>query len=675
MMEDMAPSAAPPPSLPLDPALLAVLVESYEGPLDKEGRYSGRGRAVLRDTGSVYEGDFALGSLHGEGTYTWKDGIVYHGSFVENCIMGIGNYTWPGGAQYKGGVLSGLRHGYGVLHFDDSVVRYEGEWKNGRRHGTGTLWYDDNGTCCYRGQWRDDKRHGEGELRYASGNVYRGEFFRDIKEGKGTMHWVKGKLGKSTYTGDWVKGMPHGRGEQVWDPEAASPWPGKEGITHLQLQNRYVGDFKDGQRHGKGTFWYATGAQYIGEWHENLKHGKGVFTYEDGTEYSGFFEDDRPVARGSPMKLPSRHVTLDLSSLVHPGIAAAQVRGAAREDASHDGSADRDGGGAATEVATESVVDEVSHDVLNLLLRYNSELRLIYKHYARGLPGDPSLQTLALPQLWNFLYESRIVASCLTYADIDEIARTIISAKREPDHPSDPHSLCNHLLYREFLELLVHIAHHRFSDIASLEMRVQRLLKRHVIKFMPETMSSGPASPRVWRTGAPPGFRAKTRLVVKSSLTAHADDSSSWKHQHFEACQRSAILRDSNRTNEAPSSSSTCTLHEVLLYLARHGIINAADGVAPSTAKTARTLIDALYPGVAEEELASDALADMHGGGGATGDASFESVDCVSIFALSARLVYAEFCAALDVVALLRGGDKAGGLEKLFQTDTPASVM
>lgn len=660
MMEDMAPSAAPPPSLPLDPALLAVLVESYEGPLDKEGRYSGRGRAVLRDTGSVYEGDFALGSLHGEGTYTWKDGIVYHGSFVENCIMGIGNYTWPGGAQYTGGVLNGLRHGYGVLHFDDSVVRYEGEWKNGRRHGTGTLWYDDNGTCCYRGQWRDDKRHGEGELRYASGNVYRGEFFRDVKEGKGTMHWVKGK---STYTGDWVKGMPHGRGEQVWDPEAASPWPGKEGITHLQLQNRYVGDFKDGQRHGKGTFWYATGAQYIGEWYENLKHGKGVFTYEDGTEYSGFFEDDRPVARGSPMKLPSRHVTLDLSSLLYPGAAVMQARGTSHADAAPEGSAERDGGNTATEAATESAVDEASHDVLNLLLRYNSELRLIYKHYARGLPGDPSLQTLALPQLWSFLYESRIVSSCLTYADIDDIARKIISAKRDPDHPTDPHALCNHLLYREFLELLVHIAHHRFSDIASLELRVQRLLKRHVIKFMPERASSGPVSPRVWRTG-PPGIRAKTRAVVKSSLTAHVEESNSWKQQHFEACQGSGVLYDNDTTNAAPSSSSTCTLHELLLYLAQHGIINATDGVAPSTAKTTSTLVDALYPSMAEEELV-DALVDKHAG---AADVSLENVDNVSIFALSARLVYAEFCAALDVVALLRGcDDEVGGLEKLFQ--------
>ena len=646
-MEDIGPTAPPPPSLALDAALLAVFVEEYEGPLDKEGRFTGHGRAVLKGTGSVYEGDFALGSIHGEGTYTWKDGLVYHGGFAENCITGIGNYTWPGGANYSGGVLNGLRHGYGVLHFDDSVVRYEGEWKNGRRHGQGTLWYDDNGTCCYRGSWRDDKRHGVGELRYASGNVYTGEFYRDIKEGKGTMRWRSG----SRYTGDWVKGMPHGRGEQVWEPEATSPWPRKEGLSHLQLQNKYVGEFRDGARNGRGTFWYATGAQYIGEWYNNLKHGKGVFTYEDGTEYAGFFEDDRPVARGSPMKLPSRHVRLDLSSLLYPGVGAAAAADAA--DAADAAAPGEEGG---------SVVDEVGHVVLNLLLRYNSELRAIYKHYASGLPDDRSLQTLALPQLWLFLHSSRIVTSCLTHADVDELARGIVTAKREPDHAADAHHCTNHLLYREFLELLVHLAHHRYSNLPSLEQRVQRLLTQHVIRHMPAggAARAGAAAgrpgaeaaraPGAGGAGGSGGGGGRYEAVVRESFVdaGTAGAANRTLLDHFQRCAAAA-----GGGGGGAEPRSTCTVHDLVRYLIDLGVIGAqaAAGEASARRPTSTEFLGAFLPALYPADADPDADHEEDEGGGARGTSA--------VFELGSVLTVPEFCAGLEIAARMRGAKSA----------------
>ncbi len=53
--------------------------------------------------------------------------------------------------------------------------------------------------------------------------------------------------------------------------------------------------FKDGQRHGYGTLYYATGAIYEGEWQLEQKHGRGVFTFEDGTVFDGMFADDQAV--------------------------------------------------------------------------------------------------------------------------------------------------------------------------------------------------------------------------------------------------------------------------------------------------------------------------------------------------------------------------------------------
>ncbi len=44
-------------------------------------------------------------------------------------------------------------------------------------------------------------------------------------------------------------------------------------MTQYALRNTYYGSFKNGKRHGKGTFLYADGTKYEGSWENNLKHG------------------------------------------------------------------------------------------------------------------------------------------------------------------------------------------------------------------------------------------------------------------------------------------------------------------------------------------------------------------------------------------------------------------
>ncbi len=44
-------------------------------------------------------------------------------------------------------------------------------------------------------------------------------------------------------------------------------------MTQYALRNTYFGNFKNGKRHGQGTFLYANGAKYEGTWENNLKHG------------------------------------------------------------------------------------------------------------------------------------------------------------------------------------------------------------------------------------------------------------------------------------------------------------------------------------------------------------------------------------------------------------------
>ena len=55
--------------------------------------------------------------------------------------------------------------------------------------------------------------------------------------------------------------------------------------------------FKDGQRHGYGALYYATGASFEGLWQREQKHGRGVFCFEDGTVFDGMFAEDQAVMK------------------------------------------------------------------------------------------------------------------------------------------------------------------------------------------------------------------------------------------------------------------------------------------------------------------------------------------------------------------------------------------
>lgn len=73
--------------------------------------------------------------------------------------------------------------------------------------------------------------------------------------------------------------------------ESRSTWEtGKD-----SLKIRYVGEWKNGFRHGYGVFFYSNGGKYEGLWDSNYKHGFGIFTFHDGSQYVGKFHNDRMI--------------------------------------------------------------------------------------------------------------------------------------------------------------------------------------------------------------------------------------------------------------------------------------------------------------------------------------------------------------------------------------------
>jgi len=57
--------------------------------------------------------------------------------------------------------------------------------------------------------------------------------------------------------------------------------------------NRYVGQFKDGKRHGYGTYQFANGDRFEGEYLNGKREGYGTYQFKKGDRYVGYFHDGK----------------------------------------------------------------------------------------------------------------------------------------------------------------------------------------------------------------------------------------------------------------------------------------------------------------------------------------------------------------------------------------------
>ena len=76
--------------------------------------------------------------------------------------------------------------------------------------------------------------------------------------------------------------------------EDTSKWTMCEGTKIFDSGLTYVGEWKDGKRHGKGTGSYPDGSNYVGEYKDDKANGLGTMVnYFDGDViiYQGNFKD------------------------------------------------------------------------------------------------------------------------------------------------------------------------------------------------------------------------------------------------------------------------------------------------------------------------------------------------------------------------------------------------
>lgn len=124
-----------------------------------------------------------------------------------------------------------------------------------------------------------------------------------------TIFWSKGKPGAystaAKYLGQWKDNEKHGKGTQTWANgdkyvgEWAAGKPSGFGTYWKQskkegLLKQYAGQWANGQQNGRGVFYYEDGGMYDGQWRNGLRHGVGTMSYADGSVYEGdWFNDKR----------------------------------------------------------------------------------------------------------------------------------------------------------------------------------------------------------------------------------------------------------------------------------------------------------------------------------------------------------------------------------------------
>lgn len=86
---------------------------------------------------------------------------------------------------------------------------------------------------------------------------------------------------RGTYAGDCKQGLAYGIGEATGE-------------------DFYRGEFVKGLPHGKGTYLWKNGATYSGEWEKGLRHGHGVYIYkreEKDSTLAGLWREDKFIGK------------------------------------------------------------------------------------------------------------------------------------------------------------------------------------------------------------------------------------------------------------------------------------------------------------------------------------------------------------------------------------------
>lgn len=170
--------------------------------------------------------------------------------------------------------------GHGKAFYENGDT-YDGTYVEGLRRGKGVYAFKKYGDK-YEGQYEENKKQGFGKLTY--GSAAGDEEEEAAEEGKAPRG--------GTYLGYYHAGL---RG----CAEDKTPGEGPSDGTFMYVNgDSYVGQWKAGKKHGRGTYTYAKdGTKLVGDW-EKGKITVGKWVFPNGTFYSGKFRYNKPFGQG-----------------------------------------------------------------------------------------------------------------------------------------------------------------------------------------------------------------------------------------------------------------------------------------------------------------------------------------------------------------------------------------
>lgn len=63
----------------------------------------------------------------------------------------------------------------------------------------------------------------------------------------------------------------------------------------ITAESGYVGQWKDNEKSGQGTYTWPSGNKYVGQWHDDNRNGQGTFYYANGRVEAGLWKDDKII--------------------------------------------------------------------------------------------------------------------------------------------------------------------------------------------------------------------------------------------------------------------------------------------------------------------------------------------------------------------------------------------
>merc|ERR1712159_350420 len=125
-----------------------------------------------------------------------------------------------------------------------------------------------------------------------------------LAQKEGLRHAVYDTNG-GKYVGEWHNNLKHGKGEMLYSNKELYDGDWAEGKrngfgTLSKLDKKiYVGGWKDDLRDGKGMNYYSDCEFYEGEWKDDMQNGQGLLSLANGNHFEGEFFDGKKNGHGS----------------------------------------------------------------------------------------------------------------------------------------------------------------------------------------------------------------------------------------------------------------------------------------------------------------------------------------------------------------------------------------